>query len=87
MGDNLVRAKTTASVTSGSELLQRAATSKATVAAMVCGSDCDELELQLSGKLTQVPEIARYHGEIYGNISLNNGEHRKMLIGNEITPA
>ena len=29
--------------------------------------------IQLSGKLTQVPEIARYHGEIYGNISLNSG--------------
>ena len=24
--------------------------------------------IQLPGKLTQVPEIARYHGEIYGNI-------------------
>ena len=29
-------------------------------------------KLQLSGKLTQVPEMARYHGEIYGNISLNS---------------
>ena len=29
--------------------------------------------IQLSEKLTQVPEIARYHGEIYGNISLNSG--------------
>ena len=28
--------------------------------------------IQLSGKLTQVPEIVRYHGEIYGNISLNS---------------
>ena len=33
------------------------------------------IDIQLSGKLTQVPEIARYHGEIYGNISLNNGKN------------
>ena len=29
--------------------------------------------LQLPGKLTQVPEIARNHGEIYENISLKSG--------------
>ena len=32
--------------------------------------------IQLSGKLTQVPEIARYYGEIYGNISKNGGINR-----------
>ena len=36
--------------------------------------------LQLPGKLTQVPEIARYHGEIYGKIVKKGVECMERIL-------